>query len=441
MQQSQRAEMNPALEHAIRMANAADVPLVVAFGVTDGFPDANRRHYAFMLEGLAETRASLADRGIALVTRRGPPSGIALDLGGDAAFIVCDRGYLRVQKVWREQVAAEARCPVVEVEGDVVVPVDVASDKAEYAARTIRPKIERRLDEYIVGLRTTAPAKESLRLGIDGLSLDDVDAILDDLDIDQTVPPVGVFFRGGTSEAKKRLRGFLSDDLPVYDETRNQPQTDHVSHLAKYLHFGQISPVYVALQARGADADRAQKKSFLEELIVRRELAQNFVAFTKDYDRWRMLPDWSRKTLEKHRSDERENVYTRDELHAAETHDRYWNAAMREMKYTGYMHNHMRMYWGKKIIEWTNTPEYAYRVICELNNRYFLDGRDANSWANIGWLFGLHDRPWQEREIFGTVRYMSAGGLERKTKPDEYVAKVDKLVEEAKRAGIVFPGD
>jgi deoxyribodipyrimidine photo-lyase len=155
----------------------------------------------------------------------------------------------------------------------------------------------------------------------------------------------------------------------------------------------------------------------------------NFVLYTEDYDSYSCLPDWAKKTLEEHRDDEREYSYTRKQLEAAETHDEYWNAAMREMVHTGYMHNYMRMYWGKKILEWSETPEYAYGTTLYLNNKYFVDGRDANSYANIAWVYGNHDRGWTERPVLGKVRYMSAGGLKRKAKPEEYVEKVDRLVE------------
>ena len=217
------------------------------------------------------------------------------------------------------------------------------------------------------------------------------------LDLDRTVPPVSHRFRGGTSEAKRLLREFLTEHLPEYEESRPHPETTHVSHMSKYLHFGQVSPVQVALAAREAKAADNQRESFLEELIVRRELAQNFAEYSPHYDSFECVPEWARKTLDKHRGDERHHQYTQQQLERARTHDPYWNAAMREMRYTGYMHNAMRMYWGKKILEWSSTPEHAHRTALALNNRYFLDGRDANSYANVGWLFGLHDRPWGER--------------------------------------------
>ena len=201
------------------------------------------------------------------------------------------------------------------------------------------------------------------------------------------------------------------------------------SLLSPYLHFGQISPVEIALRVRRASAGSARDRAaYLEELIVRRELAVNFVHFNDRYDRYDSLPAWARATLEAHRRDPREHRYSRSQLEAAQTEDRYWNAAMREMRHTGYMHNRMRMYWGKKILEWSPTPEAAYATVLHLNNRYFLDGRDANSYANVAWIFGLHDRPWPERPVFGKVRSMTAGGLERKFDMAGYLYLVERLV-------------
>jgi deoxyribodipyrimidine photo-lyase len=182
----------------------------------------------------------------------------------------------------------------------------------------------------------------------------------------------------------------------------------------------------VALAVRKSKAvPEETKAAFLEELIVRRELAVNYVNYTPEYDSFQALPDWAKRTLAKHRSDSRQPIYGRRELEDAKTLDPYWNAAMVEMRHTGFMHNYMRMYWGKKILEWSATPEEAYRVALTLNNKYFLDGRDPNSFAGVAWLFGLHDRPWGERPIFGQVRYMAASGLERKCDIRAYVQKVE----------------
>jgi deoxyribodipyrimidine photo-lyase len=248
------------------------------------------------------------------------------------------------------------------------------------------------------------------------------------LSLDNTVPPVSRFFPGGTSHAKKRFQAFLANGLENYDRHGNQPQTDDISHMSPYLHFGQISPLYLALAVMNVDRSLADARdAFLEQLIIRRELAINFVYFTPGYDTFDVIPGWAKKTLADHESDPREYLYTPEQLTQAKTHDPYWNAAMMEMTHTGFMHNYMRMYWGKKILEWSSTPKQAYETTLTLNNRYFLDGRDPNSYTGVAWLYGVHDRAWAERSIFGKVRYMAASGLERKCDISAYVDKITAL--------------
>ncbi len=425
MQQAQRAELNHALEYAVHRADELGQPVLVAFGLMDDYPEANRRHYHFMLQGLADVEAALAKRDITFVVLRGHPDDVALRLAQDASLVVCDRGYLRNQREWREHVADAAPCSVVQVESDVVVPVELVSDHQEHAARTIRPKITRHLERFLVDLPRTRPTTTTPVPDVSGEDLSDVDALLDRLGLDDDVPVVPLFV-GGTTAGKTVLKNFLADHFDAYADHRNQPQTSDVSHMSKYLHFGQLSVVWIALEAMKKPASE-NRDDFLEELIVRRELPMNFVFFQPRYDAYSSLPDFARKTLSEHEDDLREHRYSRAELEDAETHDDYWNAAMREMRATGYMHNYMRMYWGKKILEWSDTPEHAYATALYLNNKYFLDGRDANSFANVAWVFGQHDRGWTERDVFGKVRYMNAAGLERKAKPKEYVAKVDQL--------------
>ena len=429
MQSSQRAEQNHALEYAVRRANDLNQRLLVVFGLTDDYPEANLRHYTFMLEGLKDAQEALYKRGIEMVVREGSPEEVALEAGKNASLIVTDRGYMRPQKKWREKVAREADCLVTQVESDVVVPVELASGKQEHAARTLRPKIQEYLEDFLVALRPTRVEKRSTNMREDGLDLSDVEKVLDGMDLDRSVGALSHLYKGGNSEAKKIFRRFLKQGLGGYYANRNQPQTDYASHMSKYLHFGHVSPIWLALQAREASAKHNNIESFVEELVVRRELSMNFVFYNNDYDSYSNLPGWARKSLEEHKGDEREYTYTRKQLENAETHDEYWNAAMKEMVHTGYMHNYMRMYWGKKILEWSNTPEHAYKTTLYLNNKYFLDGRDPNSFANVAWVFGQHDRGWTEREVYGKVRYMSSGGLERKTKPDQYVEKVEERIE------------
>jgi len=436
MQQSQRAQHNPALERALRHANEQGLPLLVVFGLTDDYPEANLRHYTFMLEGLSDTQQRLAERGLRTVVAHGRPDDVALDYADDAALLVTDRGYLRHQKQWRARVAERAPCRVEQVEGDVVVPVETVTDKAEYAARTIRPKIHEHL-ERCLQLPDQAPVERpSLSLDVDeGLSLDDIEAAADPLALDRSVSSVSPLHRGGASEAERILDQFLAEHLDGYDGNRNQIHTSAVSHMSKYLHFGQVSPIWVAQRVREAHGPESDTESYIEELVVRRELAVNHVHFRPDtYDAYDCLPEWARESLAEHADDEREYVYSQDQLEQSGTHDPYWNAAMKEMRETGYMHNYMRMYWGKKILEWSPDPQTAYERTLHLNNTYFLDGRDPNSFANVAWVFGLHDRGWKERPVYGKVRYMSQGGLERKADPDAYVEKVDRLAADAQPA-------
>jgi deoxyribodipyrimidine photo-lyase len=403
--------------------------LLVVFGLTDDYPEANLRHYTFMLEGLKETRAALASRGIKMVLRRGNPPDVALNLGQQACMIVCDRGYLRHQRTWRTHVARQAKCPVVQVESDVVVPVDVVSEKAEYAARTIRPKIHRHLTTYLVGLKQSRVKRPSVDLKIKEIGIDNLEKLLQNLNVDRSVSPVSAFYKGGTSQAVKRFDGFIRHRLKNYERHSNQPQTDDISHMSPYLHFGQISPLYLALKiSRAADSLQTVKDAYIEQLIVRRELAMNFAFYSSNYDAYTCIPGWAEKTLAEHVRDKREYIYSRRQLENAETHDAYWNASMLEMKHTGFMHNYMRMYWGKKILEWSETPQKAFRTTTAINNKYFLDGRDPNSYAGLAWIYGVHDRAWTERPIFGKTRYMAASGLERKCDIAAYVKKVDDLV-------------
>mgnify|MGYP002619651806 CR=1 FL=1 len=429
MQQSQRTRLNHALEVAAGWANELGVPLVVGFGLLDTYPGANARHFAFMLQGLREVERELADRGIAFCLRRGSPPEVAARLAKDACLVVCDVGYLRHQRAWRRELARAVQTRVLQVESDVVVPVEAVSDHREFGARTIRPKLHRLIDEYEHGLARTRVRNDASGLRFPGhVALDDLDGLVARMKVDHTVPPVKRF-TGGASQARKRLRSFLRERLRGYATIRNEPVNERVSYLSPYLHFGQIAALDILLEARKAkDATPDDRAAFIEELVVRRELAINFVHHEPDYDRFACLPDWAKKTLEIHRSDPRPHRYTRAQLEAARTHDPYWNASMREMIHTGYMHNYMRMYWGKKILEWSGTPEHAHRITLELNDKYFLDGRDPNGYTNVAWCYGLHDRAWAERDIFGKVRYMSLEGLERKFDMAAYVDWVDELV-------------
>jgi deoxyribodipyrimidine photo-lyase len=428
MQSSQRAEVNHALEYALVQANALNLPLLVGFGLMDDYPDANVRHYTFMLQGLQEAQKTLEKRGIKMVVQRGNPADVAVSLSKDAALVVTDRGYLRPAKQWREKVAKEIRCRFVQIETDVVVPVEVVSNKAEFGARTIRPKIMRQLETFLQPVEKAKVKKKSLALEVKSLDLSDIAKVVSSLNLDKSVPPVDTPYSGGQLAGRKVFLDFLEHRFSSYVTNRNQPQTSDTSYMSRYLHFGNISPLELVFMLREKGEGQANIASYLEEVVVRRDLAINFCNFTPNYDSYECIPAWAKKTLDEHRHDKRVRLYSLEELEKAQTHDAYWNAAQKEMLYTGYMHNYMRMYWGKKILEWSATPEEAFTNTLYLNNKYFIDGRNANGFVGVAWVFGVHDRPWKERPIFGKVRYMNAAGLERKADPKAYVKKVEKLV-------------
>jgi deoxyribodipyrimidine photo-lyase len=409
MQAAQRAFWNPALEFAVDLADERGLPLLVAFGLTPRDPETNLRHCAWMLEGLRETARALQERGIGFVLQPEYPPDLALRLARGAAAVVADRGYLRHQRVWRRYLAERAPCPVIEVEGEAVVPVEIAYPRSAVSAAVLRRRLLPLLPRFLQPLQERAPRR---RADFAEPSWDPAspEGILPLLDVDRTVGAVD--FPSGTSAARERLWRFLEEKLPHYADLRSDPRQDATSGLSPHLHLGQISPVEVAWEASriggpGADA-------FLEELIVRRELALNFVWYNPDYDRWEGLPRWARETLSAHASDPRPDLSTLEDLESARTDDPVWNAAQSALVRTGRMHNYLRMYWGKRLLVWTAQPEEALRIGLYLNNRYALDGRDPNSYAGVGWCLGLHDRPFPERPIFGKVRPMTPEGFRRR---------------------------
>lgn len=425
MQAAQRAEWNHALEYALDKADELNKPLVVFFGLTPDFPEAGRRAYRFMLEGLRETADALRQRGIGIIIQRGHPARNLVKAAKEAAGVVTDRGYLRIQREWRQYAAEKLNCALYQVETDVVVPVETASGKEEYSAATIRKKIESRLTQFLKPLALRNPKVKSLDWPPGDVSIEEIGKTLDDMSLEPDEYDMG-YFRGGAVEAKKKLRDFLSHKINQYHERSRDPSADGLSNLSPYLHFGQISPLFIAIKA-GKESGPG-KDAFMEELIVRRELSMNFVFYNAKYDQFQGLPEWARTTLDQHRRDSREYVYQFEDWNRAETQDPYWNAAQQEMQVTGKMHGYMRMYWGKKILEWSRTPGEAFRTALTLNNRYELDGRDPNGYTGVAWCFGKHDRGWPERKVYGKVRYMNANGLKRKFDADAYVDKIKNLM-------------
>ena len=427
MQAAQRAEYNHALEYSIQRADELKKPVVAVFGITDNYPQANLRHYHFMLEGLRETKDTLKKNGIKLVIKHRSPELAAVELAKRACNVVVDAGHMRIQRKWRQYAARQVECIMEEVETNLIVPVTEASDKENFSAATFRPRITAVLEDYLVKLPHTAPVRSSLKMDFDSFDISNIDSALAKLDIDRSVNAVAM--PAGTTAAKKQLRIFIKNKLDDYPRLRNDPTKDAASNMSAYLHFGQISPLYIALQVLNSTS--AGRDAYLEELIVRRELSHNFVSYNRNYDTFASLPSWAANTLVSHARDKRKYLYSLKEFEHTGTHDPYWNAAQKQMLITGKMHGYMRMYWGKKILEWSRSPQQAFRTALYLNNKYELDGRDPNGFASVAWCFGKHDRPWGSRDIFGKVRYMSAEGLNRKFDADKYVEKIALLENKA----------
>jgi deoxyribodipyrimidine photo-lyase len=423
MQSSARTELNHALEYAIRTANRLNRPLITFFGVSSNYPEANLRHFHFMIQGLQEVKTNLEKKSIPLIVKKSAPLEGILELSRDAALVVTDRGYTQRLLAWRRELSRKLKCPFMQVESDIIVPVESASIKEEYAARTIRPKIKKQLETYLKPFESSEVEKE-YKKEVNSSDISNLEAFLSGLKIDRSVKPV-IHYKAGTSNAKARLIRFLDEKLDEYPDKRNDPSENFQSNLSPYLHFGQISPLEIAFMVKKTESPGVE--AFLEELIVRRELAINYVTYNPDHGSFSGLPNWAKKTLIEHRDDSRVIQYSLKELEEAETHDPYWNAAQNEMMKTGKMHGYMRMYWGKKILEWTQNPQDGFNIALYLNNKYELDGRDPNSYAGVAWCFGKHDRPWKERRIFGKIRYMNSKGLERKFNIGQYVKNVNRL--------------
>jgi len=420
MHLSQRVQYNHSLVYAAAVADKLKLPLLVYFGLDENYPEANQRHYQFMLEGLAETCSELKKRNIKMIVWIIDPVEGAVSLSDNAAAVVTDFGYLKLSRDRLFRAAGRIKTKFEAVESNVIVPVETASIKEEYAAATFRPKIIKLINLYLGKVRDVKVDRSSLDLKLKSIDLSSPESVLREMNICNEVSSIQ-WMKGGTSRAVKLLNSFIKYKLDDYSDKRNHPSLDFSSHMSPYLHFGQISPVFIALKVLATESPG--RDVFLEELIVRRELSFNFVYYNKDYERFTSLPNWAMESLLKHETDHREFLYTKIEFEKARTHDIYWNAAQNELVSTGKMHNYMRMYWGKKIIEWTEGPDIAFEYMVYLNNKYALDGRDPNSYAGIAWCLGKHDRPWGERTIFGKIRYMNDKGLERKFDMNPYVKK------------------
>ena len=419
MSRDQRVRDNWALIYAQEIALNHGLPLVVVFCLTPSFLGAALRHYGFMLRGLKRVAESLdalsipfviapsqADKAMPEIIRR-----------HNISYLVTDFDPLRIKKEWKERLARKIDVPFYEVDAHNIVPCRIASDKREYGAYTIRKKIAKLLPSFLNEIPEIRPHPYPSHIKTQP---PDPDGILKDLPIDRGVSEIPGIIPG--EDAAGQALGSFLEHLDEYEIHRNDPVRNCQSHLSPYLHFGQISAQRVALEVKKCPARASAKDAFCEELIVRRELADNYCHFTPEYDSFDALPQWAKKTLDDHRGDMRPYLYPRERLEAASTHDPLWNAAQVEMTRTGTMHGYMRMYWAKKILEWTASPEEALSIAIYLNDRYELDGRDPNGYTGIAWsIGGLHDRPWPERNIYGKIRYMIYNGCASKFNVRRYI--------------------
>ncbi len=424
MSRDQRAEDNWGLIYAQLEAIAMKQPLIVVFCWADQFLNATSRHYAFMAKGLLETREQLEELNIPFHIVRGSPEIVipAYLNRQRAGLLVTDFHVLREGRKWHNTVAGKIKIACHAVDAHNIIPVWEVSSKAEYGAYTIRPKINRMLPDYLLEYpHLERHPYRHFESKPDELTR----ATLDILNAHCSSSTAA----GGSKAGRLQLEQFINERLPVYGR-RNDPNVFATSGLSPYLHFGQISAQRVALDVNRLEEEN--KAEFMEELIVRRELADNFCYYNADYDRVAGFPAWARATLEEHAGDFREYIYTFEELESGVTHDPLWNAAQKEMITFGSMPGYLRMYWAKKILEWSEEVDQAMTTAISLNNSYFTDGRDPNGYTGIAWsIGGVHDRPWGERNIYGKIRYMSFQGAKRKFNVDQYIQRVAERTGEA----------
>ncbi|MGO8759675.1 MAG: deoxyribodipyrimidine photo-lyase [Terracidiphilus sp.] len=427
MQRALRVQDNPALDVAIEAANLLGLPVVVYFGVIPNYPNANLRHYHFLQQGLRDAAEDAAELGVDFVVCRAPEASLEAFLEEvRAALLVGDENPCREPERWRRALARRLKIPYWTVDADVVVPSRVFG-RSFTLLHHFRPRLKAELPRFLVAPRKIEPLfpwmprKQPVSYPLS------VDVTAGFKKLDRSIQPVDSF-TGGTHAAYKRLREFVRDDLAGYNETRNHPETAGTSRLSPYLHFGNIGPIPIALAVQKAAAagkvPAPAAERFLDQLIGWRELAVLFVRHEPNYDNWECAAPWARKSLLEHAADPRPYRYTLEQLERGETHDDLWNAAQREMVTTGWMHNYMRMYWAKKILEWAPDPEAAFDWAVVLNDRYELDGRDSNGYAGIAWaIVGRHDRPWFNRPVFGLVRSMTGASLARKFDAEAYIRR------------------
>ena len=418
MQRDKRVVDNWALIHAQDLALKNKVPLYVCFTYLGKFKDANIRQYQFLFDGLKETSEKLYNKNIPFYLLKGNPVDeiekfIEINKIG---CLVTDFSPLKVYRNRVDNLTSKINIQFHQVDAHNIIPTWIASEKQEYAAYTFRSKVLKKIDEYLTDFPKIInhPIMPSIELR--PINWEDV---INNLEIDCSVPKIS-WLIPGENAAELIFKKFINQSYHNYGDDKNNPNIDGTSNISPYLHYGHISSQRIALSLYANEA--IESKGFLEQLIVRKEIADNFCYFNKSYDSYDGFPNWAKKSLDSHRNDEREYLYSISELEEANIHDEVWNAAQKQMATTGKMHTYMRMYWAKKILEWSPTPEDALQNAIDLNDKYELDGRDPNGYTGIAWsIGGVHDRPWFDRPIFGQVRYMSYGGCKNKFDINSYI--------------------
>lgn len=423
MARDQRVHDNWALFHAKEEAAARGVPFCILFVIGPMFLHGSARHNQWLIESLKDVARECKVKNIPFYIEHGEWNDVVVKFAKkyEASLLVFDFNPLEPVRSWREQAAKESPCPVHEVDAHNVIPCWFVSDKVEFAAHTLRPKIHKCLNEFLVPYpRLVKQAAHTLPSPkYDWKKLEAVRGTK----LSDTIVPT--WLTPGECAAKSVATLFVEERLNEYADKRNDPNEDVLSNLSPYLRWGNISAQRIALmveEKRGTKRDN--KDAFLEELIVRRELSDNFVYYNPHYNSFKGAEPWAQKTLEAHRKDIREYTYSYKALEEGKTHDPLWNAAQQQMVTTGKMHGYMRMYWAKKILEWTKDVETAIKYALTLNDIYELDGRNSNGVVGVMWsICGVHDRAWTERPVFGKIRYMNYNGAKRKFDVDAYIKR------------------
>jgi deoxyribodipyrimidine photo-lyase len=422
MSRDQRVHDNWALLFAQNLAKENNSELAVVFNLVPDFLEATIRQYGFMLKGLEQLEKELKKYNIPFYLFQGKPEETISKFIKEfnISIIVSDFDPLRIKRIWKRELAKKIDIPFYEVDTHNIVPCMYVSQKVEFGAYTIRPKINRALSEFLVEFPRLSKMQNPKSLSVKSINWTNIKKALN---IDFSVPEVN-WITPGEKEAKKFLRNFINKKMDNYIEQRNDPTKNSQSDLSPYLHFGQISAQRVALEVQKLRDHSNSTEAFLEELIVRRELSDNYCYYNSKYDSFEGFPHWAKKTLNDHKKDKREFIYSLKQFEKAETHEDLWNAAQKQLSKTGKLHGYMRMYWAKKILEWSKPPEEALKIAIYLNDKYELDGRDPNGYVGCAWsIGGVHDRAWKEREVFGKIRYMNYSGSKRKFDVDTYINK------------------